>query len=61
MANRACFPIRRDQCHPMTGYRTVIESLIALHEVPAGTLGEDRAYRVARASRDARDRGVRHS
>ena len=27
-------PVRRDQCHPMTGYRTVIESFIALHEVP---------------------------
>jgi len=27
-------PIRRDQCQPMTGYRTVIESFIALHEVP---------------------------
>lgn len=37
-------PIRRDQCHPMTGYRTVIESLIALHEVPASSLKDDRAY-----------------
>jgi nucleoside-diphosphate-sugar epimerase len=36
-------PIRRDQCHPMTGYRTVIESLIALHEVPADRLRDDRA------------------
>ena len=36
-------PVRRDQCHPMTGYRTVIESLIALHEVPAGHLRDDRA------------------
>jgi nucleoside-diphosphate-sugar epimerase len=36
-------PVRRDQCHPMTGYRTDIESLIALHEVPAGQLREDRA------------------
>ena len=27
----------------MTGYRTVTESLIALHEVPAARLGEDRA------------------
>ncbi len=35
--------VRRDQCHPMTGYRTVIESLIALHEVPAGRLRDDRA------------------
>jgi len=39
-----CFlPVRRDQCHPMTGYRTVIESLIALHDAPAGQLGADRA------------------
>jgi nucleoside-diphosphate-sugar epimerase len=37
-------PIRRDQCHPMTGYRTVIESFIALHEVPSEKLGSDRAY-----------------
>jgi len=36
-------PVRRDQCHPMTGYRTVIESLIALHEVPAERLRDDRA------------------
>ena len=37
-------PVRRDQRHPMTGYRTVIESLIALHEVPAERLGDDRGY-----------------
>ncbi len=37
-------PIRRDQCHPMTGYRTIIESLIALHEVPTDKLGKDRGY-----------------
>ncbi|MDR3404632.1 MAG: NAD-dependent epimerase/dehydratase family protein [Chthoniobacter sp.] len=36
-------PVRREQCHPMTGYRTVIESLIALHEVPATQLRDDRA------------------
>jgi nucleoside-diphosphate-sugar epimerase len=36
-------PVRRDQRHPMTGYRTVIESLIALHELPADKLGADRA------------------
>lgn len=35
-------PVRRDQCHPMTGYRTVIESFIALHEVPAARLSDDR-------------------
>jgi nucleoside-diphosphate-sugar epimerase len=37
-------PIRRDQPHPMTGYRTVIESFIALSEVPEEKLGKDRAY-----------------
>lgn len=37
-------PVRRDQCHPMTGYRTVIASLIALHEVPESRLGFDRSY-----------------
>jgi nucleoside-diphosphate-sugar epimerase len=36
-------PVRRDQSHPMTGYRTVIESLIALHEVPAERFRDDRA------------------
>jgi nucleoside-diphosphate-sugar epimerase len=36
-------PVRRDQCHPMTGYRTVIESLVALHEVPTAHLRDDRA------------------
>jgi nucleoside-diphosphate-sugar epimerase len=37
-------PIRRDQPHPMTGYRTVIESFIALGETPEENLGRDRAY-----------------
>lgn len=37
-------PVHRDQGHPMTGYRTVIDSLIALHEVPASSLTDDRAY-----------------
>lgn len=37
-------PIRRSQPHPMTGYRTVIESFIALSEVPEDKLGKDRAY-----------------
>ncbi len=36
-------PVRRNQCHPMTGYRTAIESLIAMHEVPPSRLGDDRA------------------
>ena len=37
-------PVRREQCHPMTGYRTVIDSLIGLHEVPESRLGDDRGY-----------------
>jgi len=41
----ACLlPVRRDQRHPMTGYRTVVESFVAMHEVPAGKLGSDRAF-----------------
>ncbi len=36
-------PIRRDQRHPMTGYQTVIDSLICLHELPESCLGGDRA------------------
>lgn len=36
-------PIRRSQAHPMTGYRTVIESLIELHNLPSNDLGDDRA------------------
>ena len=44
LAGEPCLlPVRRDQCHPMTGYRTVIESLIALHEIPADRLRDDRA------------------
>lgn len=37
-------PIRRDQPHPMTGYRTVIDSFIALAEVSEARLSTDRAY-----------------
>lgn len=37
-------PVRRTQCHPMTGYRTIIDSLIALHEVPEAKLADDRGY-----------------
>lgn len=37
-------PVRRDQCHPMTGYRTVIDSLIALHELPESALRDDRGF-----------------
>lgn len=36
-------PVRRDQPHPMTSYRTIIDSLIALHELPEEKLGFDRA------------------
>ena len=37
-------PVRRDQSHPMTGFRTVIDSFIALHEIDVNQLGDDRAY-----------------
>lgn len=37
-------PVRRDQRHPMTGCRTVVESFIALHEAAPEILGSDRAY-----------------
>ena len=44
LAGQPCeLPVHRDQCHPMTGYRTVIESLIALHELPSERFGCDRA------------------
>ncbi len=44
LAGEPCLlPVRREQCHPMTGYRTVIESFIALHEVPSDRLRDDRA------------------
>jgi len=36
-------PIHRHQRHPMTGYRTVVESLIVLHELSGSRLGGDRA------------------
>jgi nucleoside-diphosphate-sugar epimerase len=37
-------PIHRDQPHPMTGYRTAVESFIALCEIPEDRLEGDRAY-----------------
>ena len=40
-------PVHLDQCHPMTGYRTVIDSLVALHDLPAERLGSDRAVGLA--------------
>jgi nucleoside-diphosphate-sugar epimerase len=36
-------PVHLDQPHPMTGYRTVIDSLIALHNIAPESLGTDRA------------------
>jgi nucleoside-diphosphate-sugar epimerase len=45
LAGEPCaLPVHRDQGHPMTGYRTVIDSLIALYEAPEPKLGNDRAY-----------------
>jgi len=44
LAGEACMlPVKRDQCHPMTGYRTVIDSLIAIHELPQECFRDDRA------------------
>ena len=37
-------PVRRDQPHPMTGFRTVIDSFIKLHDADAKRLDDDRAY-----------------
>ena len=37
-------PVHRDQPHPMTGFRTVVDSFIALHEVQEDRFGDDRAY-----------------
>lgn len=36
-------PVRRSQPHPMTGYRTVIDSLLAIHDLSPESLGDDRA------------------
>jgi len=36
-------PVRREQSHPMTGYRTIVDSFIALHEVPPERFRDDRA------------------
>ncbi len=36
-------PVKKDQCHPMTGYRTVVESLLAIHELPTKCFRDDRA------------------
>ena len=37
-------PVHRSQPHPMTGFKTVIESFIALHELAPEQLGDDRGY-----------------
>lgn len=37
-------PIRRDQPHPMTGYRTAVDSFIAMAEAAEDKLGRDRAF-----------------
>lgn len=39
-------PVRRDQRHPMTGYREVIDSFVALHEIPSEKFGDDRALQL---------------
>lgn len=45
LAGAPCLlPVHRDQGHPVTGYRTVIESFVALHEAPEAKLAGDRAY-----------------
>lgn len=44
LAGQPCMlPVRREQSHPMTGYRTVIDSLICLFELEESRLGCDRA------------------
>ncbi len=37
-------PVHRDQCHPVIGYRDVVESFVALHDADPARLGDDRAY-----------------
>ena len=37
-------PIKRNQSHPMTGFKTVVDSFVALHEIDEDKLGDDRAY-----------------
>jgi len=37
-------PVRRSQPHPMTGFNTVVESFIFLHELPEAKLGDDRGF-----------------
>ncbi|MGB0579119.1 MAG: NAD-dependent epimerase/dehydratase family protein [Limisphaerales bacterium] len=45
LGGEACeLPVRRTQQHPMTGYRTVVDSFVDLHEVSEDQLGQDRGY-----------------
>ncbi|MEM6916969.1 MAG: NAD-dependent epimerase/dehydratase family protein [Verrucomicrobiota bacterium] len=37
-------PVHRDQCHPVLGYRDVVDSFIALHEADPSSVATDRAY-----------------
>jgi len=37
-------PVRRSQAHPITGFSTVVESFISLHEMPEDKLGNDRGF-----------------
>jgi len=37
-------PVHRSQPHPMTGFNTVVESFISLHELPEAKLGDDRGF-----------------
>mgnify|MGYP003306942332 CR=1 FL=1 len=37
-------PVRRSQPHPMTGFNTVVESFIFLHELPEAKLSDDRGF-----------------
>lgn len=39
-------PIHRTQHHPMTSYRTVTDSFIAVHNLPSQSLGVDRALQL---------------
>ncbi len=37
-------PVHHTQPHPVTGFKTVVESFIGLHEMPEERLGDDRGY-----------------
>tara|TARA_R110002096_G_scaffold24760_34_gene78109 strand:+ start:1766 stop:2761 length:996 start_codon:yes stop_codon:yes gene_type:complete len=45
LAGEPCeLPVGRDQRMPVIGYRTVVDSFIALHELEGGKLDDDRIY-----------------